>query len=153
MNTVISNDRVARIRAKIRDMFERTQNVLADGLRALPAANMASMGVSAFGRRGDKELPKLRREHGALKLTHRGRDAAVVLDIELYQELIGIRDAYKELHRLEKERSLAEGATEFDALLAQIRSPENRDGINQVFDTSDDDINASYRPGDTEQSH
>lgn len=153
MNAAAESNRLTDIQEKIKGLLGRTREFWLHAFAASSVDSMKTIKVSVFGRKGDTELPRLRETRGAIKLSHRGKDAAVVLDIELYKEFLEMRDAFKELTNLEKARALEEDGDTFDAILAQIQSPQNRESIDRVFALSDADINASYRPGKTESGN
>lgn len=147
MNPTTAREKLSSVKDRIDEIVKRVAAAKVPTIDKLD-----SMGVSDFGRSGDKQLPGLKKSKGALKLTRRGREEAVVIDIETFDQISKNLISFAQLLQLEKERSLVEEGNEFDLIVAQSQSTDNRAAIDAVFGMSDSGINASYRPGNTERS-
>lgn len=153
MKPVAQQDNGKYITSQINEILDSASKVARKALaKVRPALLGKGMNISAFGRAGDQEVPRIRELDGAIKLIHRGKDSLVAIDIQLFQSMVSALQSLEEVHKLERERALAEGATEYDRLISRLSKTENRIGIQQVFAQSMDDINAAYQPGRTEGS-
>lgn len=101
-------------------------------------------GVS-FGRGISQSVEAL---DAPVKLSIRNKERAVVMPTKHYEEIVAMMEIYPDLVDKAKEAELMSAADSFDALYASITA--SRKGTDALFSDNVDDINASYKPGETE---
>ena len=83
-----------------------------------------------------------------VKLSIRNKERAVVMPAKQYEEIVAMMETYPDLVDKAKEADLMNAANSFDALYFSITA--STEGADALFSDSADDINASYKPGETE---
>jgi hypothetical protein len=117
-----------------------------------PPEHLDATGGTTFGRSIETELRSLGSQHqGVLKLRLRKRDAAVVISLEHYQQLLEMKDLCRALIDAQADAVINEAASEFDALYEQLTSEASRSAADALFQASPEDLRQSYRPGGTEK--
>lgn len=85
-----------------------------------------------------------------MRLQLRKRDAAVVMSIEHYEEVVRMKVLYAELIEQLKVKEIAEETDEYEALYRRITSPQSREAADGLFVATSDSLRKTYQPGGTE---
>lgn len=115
-----------------------------------PTTTLDSKGGRDFGRQIEASLTELARGDGILRLQLRKRDAAVVLSVRHYEEMLRMKSMYATLVDRVKEKDIERAADEYETLYERIASPRSRRAADALFSAGTEDLRAGYRPGDTE---
>lgn len=113
-------------------------------------STLASKGGKDFGRRIEASLTEIAQGSGIMRLQLRNRDAAVVMSVSHYEEMLRMKSLYVELIDRVKETEIAEEADEYEALYRRIASPESRRAADDLFSASADSLRSTFQPGKTE---
>lgn len=113
-------------------------------------STLASKGGKDFGRRIEASLTEIAQGSGIMRLQLRNRDAAVVMSVSHYEEMLRMKSLYVELIERVKETEIAEEADEYEALYRRITSPESRRAADDLFSASADSLRSTFQPGKTE---
>ncbi|MBK6740516.1 MAG: hypothetical protein IPG64_23090 [Haliea sp.] len=113
-------------------------------------STLASKGGKDFGRRIEASLTEIAQGSGIMRLQLRNRDAAVVMSVSHYEEMLRMKSLYVELIDRVKETEIAEEADEYEALYRRITSPESRRAADDLFSASADSLRSTFQPGKTE---
>ncbi len=85
-----------------------------------------------------------------MRLQLRKRDAAVVMSVDHYEEVIRMKALCAELIEQVKEKEIAEETDEYEALYRRITSPQSRKAADELFTATADSLRKTYQPGGTE---
>ncbi|MBK6510967.1 MAG: hypothetical protein IPG06_17015 [Haliea sp.] len=113
-------------------------------------STLASKGGKDFGRRIEASLTEIAQGSGIMRLQLRNRDAAVVMSVSHYEEMLRMKSLCVELIDRVKETEIAEEADEYEALYRRITSPESRRAADDLFSASADSLRSTFQPGKTE---
>ncbi len=113
-------------------------------------STLASKGGKDFGRRIEASLTEIAQGSGIMRLQLRNRDAAVVMSVSHYEEMLRMKSLYVELIDRVKETEIAEETDEYEALYRRIASPESRRAADDLFSASADSLRSTFQPGKTE---
>jgi hypothetical protein len=117
-----------------------------------PISSLDSERSGVFGRHIESSLNAMQqnKEQSVKRLQLRRHDAAVVMSIERYEELVRMKQLYEGLVERIKTADIAKAANEYDALYSQITSSQSRQASDALFAASDSDLRQTYQPGLTE---
>jgi hypothetical protein len=115
-----------------------------------PTASLVSKGGKDFGRRIEASLTEITQGRGVMRLQLRKRDAAVVMSVSHYEEVVRMKVLYAELIEQVKEKEIAEKTDEYEALFRRITSPQSRKAADGLFAATSDSLRKTYQPGETE---
>lgn len=115
-----------------------------------PTSSLASKGGKDFGRRIEASLTEITQGRGVMRLQLRKRDAAVVMSVDHYEEMVRMKALYAELIERVKEVEISQEADEYEELYQSIVSPQSRQAADALFSASPDELRQSYKPGKTE---
>jgi hypothetical protein len=115
-----------------------------------PTASLVSKGGKDFGRRIEASLTEITQGRGVMRLQLRKRDAAVVMSVEHYEEVVRMKVLYAELIEQVKVKEIEEETDEFEALYRRITSPQSRKAADGLFVATSDSLRKTYKPGGTE---
>lgn len=115
-----------------------------------PTATLVSKGGKDFGRRIEASWTEIVQGHGVMRLQLRKRDAAVVMSVDHYEEVVRMKALCAELIEQVKEKEIAEEADEYEALFRRITSPQSRKAADGLFAATPDSLRKTYQPGETE---
>jgi PHD/YefM family antitoxin component YafN of YafNO toxin-antitoxin module len=122
------------------------------GMRWLSAVNtLTKMRSSAFGRQIEKELGNLITTNAVVTLQLHRRDAAVVMPVAQYEQLLQLKEAYTQLLESKADTIIADATRDFDRLYQQIIAPQSRKATDALFAASPEELRSTYRPGQTEK--
>ncbi len=96
-------------------------------------STLASKVGKDFGRRIEASLTEIAQESGIMRLQLRNRDAAVVMSVGHYEEMLRMKSLCVALIERVKEMEIAEEADEYEALYRRITSPESRQAADGLF--------------------
>lgn len=123
---------------------------LRSGLNWLsPSSLLDSTGSRDFGRSIEASLTKIV-EGEVKRIQLRKRDAAVVMSIAHYEEIIQMKEMYTALVERVQEQDIIESTDAFEALYQRITSAESKNATGELFSATEDDLRASYQTGETE---
>lgn len=135
-----------------REGFIRRGKSFVLGMRWLSAVNtLTKMRSSAFGRQIEKELGNLITKNEVVTLQLHRRDAAVVMPVAQYEQLLQLKEAYTQLLESRADTIIADATQDFDRLYQQIIAPQSRKAIDALFAASPEELRGTYRPGQTEK--
>lgn len=117
-----------------------------------PLGRLTITNGSAFGRKIEKSLQELSGPRGVLSISVRNQQAAVVMSIEHYEELLKMKETCASLVQEQRRLQLEALGDEFDHLYRLMQRSEHRVATDALFNASADDLNATYRPGRTEST-
>ncbi|GAB3306615.1 hypothetical protein [Haliea atlantica] len=132
--------------------FRRQREVVKELDWLEPAALLRTKGGSEFGRQIEDAIDEMNRDTGVVRLKLRKRDAAVVLTISHYEELLKLKQEYNELLMQVKEQAISRASDEYDALYQRITSQASRRASDALFSADSEDLRQSYKPGRTENA-
>lgn len=112
-------------------------------------STLASKGGKDFGRRIEASLTEITQGSGIMRLQLRNRDAAVVMSVGHYEEMLRMKSLYIALIERVKETEIAEEADEYEALYRRITSPESRQAADGLFSATSDSLRSTFQPGKT----
>lgn len=115
-----------------------------------PVADLGSKGGKEFGRRIEASWTEISQGHGVMRLQLRKRDAAVVMSVDHYEEMVRMKALCAELIEQVKEKEIAEETDEYEALYRRITSPQSRKAADGLFAATSDGLRKTYQPGETE---
>lgn len=114
-----------------------------------PPSSLHSIGSRDFGRSIEASLTKV--VEGEIKrLQLRKRDAAVVMSIAHYEQIIRMKEMYAALVERVQEQDIIEATDAYKALYQHITSAESKVATDDLLSATGDDLRASYQPGKTE---
>lgn len=111
-------------------------------------AQLSAVTGKEFGRKIQESVKELARHGGVQLLKVRQKDAAVLMSLDHYNEMVDMKALYTGLVERLKHLEISEEADEFEELYQRITS--SRQGADALFSASDADINCAYQPGETE---
>lgn len=117
-----------------------------------PAAMLNSKGGRDFGRQIEDSIAEINEGKGVLRLQIRRRDAAVVVSVDHYEEMVRMKALCAELVDRVKEKEIAGAANKYEALYQRITSPNSRRAADALFSVTGEELRESYKPGKTEGS-
>ena len=117
-----------------------------------PAAMLNSKGGRDFGRQIEDSIAEINAGKGVLRLQIRRRDAAVVVSVDHYEEMVRMKALCAELVERVKEKEIAGAADKYEALYQRIASPNSRRAADALFSVTGEELRESYKPGKTEGS-
>ena len=117
-----------------------------------PVETLGSVGGREFGRQIESSIHDVVTSQKARLIRLRKQDAAVVITVPQYEEMVRLKNLYLELIEKVKEKEIAETGDEFDQLFARIRSVESRKAADLLFSAPSSDVAAAYKPGRTEKN-
>ena len=115
-----------------------------------PTASLVSKGGKDFGRRIEASLTEITQGRGVMRLQLRKRDAAVVMSVDRYEEVVRMKVLYAELIEQVKLKEIAQETDEYEALYRRITSPQSRKAADGLFAGTSDSLGKTYQPGGTE---
>jgi hypothetical protein len=115
-----------------------------------PTASLGSKGGKEFGRRIEASLTEITQGRGVMRLQLRKRDAAVVMSVDHYEEVVRMKVLYAELIEQVKVKEIADGTDDYEALYRRITSPQSRNAADGLFAATSDGLRKTYQPGETE---
>ncbi|PLW82010.1 hypothetical protein CWI75_13065 [Kineobactrum sediminis] len=117
-----------------------------------PAAMLNSKGGRDFGRQIEDSIAEINEGKGVLRLQIRRRDAAVVVSVDHYEEMVRMKALCAELVDRVKEKEIAGAAGKYEALYQRITSSTSRRAADALFSVTGEELRESYKPGKTEGS-
>lgn len=117
-----------------------------------PAAMLNSKGGRDFGRQIEESIAEINEGKGVLRLQIRRRDAAVVVSVDHYEEMVRMKALCAVLVERVKEKEIAGAANKYEALYQRITSPNSRRAADALFSVTGEELRESYKPGKTEGS-
>lgn len=115
-----------------------------------PAALLASRGGREFGRNIETSLRDVRAGE-VIRLQLRRNDAAVVMSLDHYEEIMLMKSVYAEMVSRVQEQDIAAAADDYEALFRRITSARSRKAADDLFVATSEDLRRTYRPGETER--
>jgi hypothetical protein len=115
-----------------------------------PVATLSSKGGRDFGRQIEASLTAIGEGEGVLRLQLRKRDAAVVVSVDHYEELVRMKALCAELVERVKETEIARETDNYEALYQRITSSASRQAADGLFAADAEALRRNYRPGTTE---
>lgn len=115
-----------------------------------PAAALSSKGGRDFGRQIEASLAEISEGEGVMRLQIRKRDAAVVVSVDHYEEMVRMKALCAELVDRVKEKEIARAADKYEALYQRITAPESRRVADALFSVTGEELRQTYKPGKTE---
>tara|TARA_B100001540_G_scaffold123830_1_gene110389 strand:+ start:1689 stop:2141 length:453 start_codon:yes stop_codon:yes gene_type:complete len=115
-----------------------------------PAAGLSSKGGRDFGRQIEASLAEISEGEGVMRLQIRKRDAAVVVSVDHYEEMVRMKELCAELVDRVKEREIARAADKYEALYQRITAPASRQAADALFSVTGEELRQTYKPGKTE---
>ena len=114
----------------------------------LPAGSLAGKGSKEFGRSIETTLTDVtKRGSGILRLQLRRRDAAVVMSIDHYEEILRMKSICEELVEQAAESRVADEIDEYEASYRRITSPESLRAADALFTATAEDFRRAYKAG------
>lgn len=133
-----------------RGLLAQARELLRNVRWLAPTASLDSRGGRDFGRQIEASLTELGEGDGILRLQLRKRDAAVVISLRHYEEMLRMKRMVAELVDRAREKEVARAADEYEALYRRITAPRSRQAADALFSADAPALRESYRPGDTE---
>jgi hypothetical protein len=115
-----------------------------------PLSKLPHMASSAFGRNIESSLTAMLKKNEVLCLQLHQKDAAVVISVDHYNEIILLKTQYEKLVNHIQEKQLMDAGREYDQLYAQLTSAKSQEAADGLFAASADDLCRTYKPGKTE---
>ena len=115
-----------------------------------PAATLSSKGGRDFGRQIEASLAEISEGEGVLRLQIRKRDAAVVVSVDHYEEMVAMKALCAELVEQVKEKEIARAADKYEALYQRITAPASSRAADALFSVTGEELRQTYTPGKTE---
>ncbi|MDY6919226.1 MAG: hypothetical protein SV765_03335 [Pseudomonadota bacterium] len=103
-----------------------------------------------FGRSIEKSIGEIAAGGGVKLLKLRKRDAAVVMSLEHYQEVLAMKEVVGEMLSELKVQAVDRAADDFDDLYQQITA--SREGADSLFSSTPETLAANHQAGRTENS-
>ena len=145
----------AKVPARV--VAKRSVSVVAQARRLMqnlswlaPAAMLNSKGGRDFGRQIESSLAEISEGEGVLRLQIRKRDAAVVVSVDHYEEMVRMKALCAELVDRVKEKEIARATDKYEALYQRITAPESRRAADALFSATGEELRQTYTPGNTE---
>lgn len=115
-----------------------------------PSHRLESIPLSRLARTGTSLLRKLVETGRPVAVTVQGQGSMVALSQQQYDEMV------RQIRQLETEDAREDTFTQalgrrFDTLMEQMNRADSRQAIEAALFGEPDALNASYRPGDTEE--
>lgn len=107
---------------------------------------------TTFGRKIELSLAEINQGSGLMRLKLRNRDAAVVMSIDHYQEVLAMKSMLSELIEKAKEIEVSQGVDEYEELYLRLTSEQTREASDGLFAATPEDLRQSFKPGATETS-
>ena len=85
-----------------------------------------------------------------MRLQIRKRNAAVVVSVDHYEEMVRMKELCAELVDRVKEREIARAADKYEALYQRITAPASRQAADALFSVTGEELRQTYKPGKTE---
>lgn len=104
---------------------------------------------TVFGRNIERWINRLGSDTAVVALNLRNKRRAVVMSAEHYDQMLAMKACYKSLIALQEQLVVEEAADDFDSLFARISSGAAA-ATATLLSSTEDEFNASYRPGLTE---
>lgn len=117
-----------------------------------PPDTLPDVSGAAFGRHIAQHLRDLKDQRNAVSIKLWQQPMAVVMGIDQYEELLQMKEACNALLRAQRRQDLEALGDEFARLYQIMQRPEHKVATDALFAASADDLNATFRPGDTETS-
>jgi hypothetical protein len=107
---------------------------------------------AAFGRNVESSIHRMANEHIHMIISTRKKDQAIAMPIDDYRAFTAITDLAHKLILRNRELELSIKGDEFEALYAQMQSPETQLAVENYFDKDelDLDLASTFAPGRTE---
>jgi PHD/YefM family antitoxin component YafN of YafNO toxin-antitoxin module len=147
-NTYITHNE--NISSKNKGLVQHAKSLILKLNWLSPTSSLISKGGRDFGRQIEASIKEITQKQGIMRIQLRKRDAAVVMSVDHYEEMLSMKKLYSELIERVKEKEIAHEADEFEALYRRIASPESRASADALFSASTEDLNKAYQPGKTE---
>jgi|TARA_R110000868_G_scaffold130701_6_gene340523 hypothetical protein len=142
---------------KVQKRESAKRGVVAQALRLMqglswltPAATLSSKGGRDFGRQIEASLAQISEGEGVLRLQIRKRDAAVVVSVDHYEEMVRMKALCAELVDQVKEKEIARATDKYEALYERITAPASRRAADALFAVTGEELRQTYAPGKTE---
>jgi len=116
-----------------------------------PINLLASKGSTVFGRSIESKLQEVR-AGTVMRLQLRNSDAAVVMSVDRYSELLEMRALYSELLLRIQDVDTATDSDEYEELYQRISSGTSRAAADSLFSGSGKDLRTTFKPGRTESN-
>ncbi len=116
-----------------------------------PTTSLEVKGGKDFGRRIEASLTEITQTDSVIRLQLRRRDAAVVMSVQHYEQMLKMKTLYADLVEKVKETEIHEQADEYERLYRTITSAESSKAADALFAATSDDLRTSYTPGRTEK--
>ena len=111
-----------------------------------PSDRLENIPLSRLARTGTSLLRKLVEAGRPVTVTVQGQGAMVALSQQQYDEMV------RQIRQLEAEDAFTQALSRrFDTLMAQMNGVNSRQATQAALFGEPDALNASYRPGDTEE--
>ena len=115
-----------------------------------PASSLLSKAGREFGRSIEASLTEIATENRVIRIQLRRRDAAVVMSISHYEEMVRMKDIYTALIDQVKISEIEEATDEFEALYHRIGSDQSRKAADTLFSALPGTLRKNFQPGATE---
>jgi PHD/YefM family antitoxin component YafN of YafNO toxin-antitoxin module len=115
-----------------------------------PTSSLMCMGGKDFGRGITASLTEINQGGSILRLQLHKRDAAVVMGVDHYEEMVQMKALYVDLIERLKETEISEEAGQYETLYSRIVSPKSRQAADALFSATSENLRKSYQPGKTE---
>jgi DNA anti-recombination protein RmuC len=96
-------------------------------------------------------IRELKDDNSVMLVKVRKRDAAVVMSVDNYNELVSLRSEISQLVKHVKRTDIECGHDEYESLYRRISSPDSTQSVDTLFIMSDADIGANHKAGATER--
>lgn len=114
-----------------------------------PTGSLVSTGSSIFGRNIEAKLQEVR-EGRVIRLKLRNQDAAVVMSVQQYEEMLNLKELYSQLLQRVQDVATETESGEYEELYQRITSAKSRNAADILFSASSEDLRKSFKPGRTE---
>lgn len=132
------------------EQLSRHRSLLESSNWAKPIQKLTSFAGAVFGRKIEENVRQLRSGEPLL-IEIRKKSAAVVMSTKQYEDLLAIKLEFENIVRKEGEAYLASSEDEFDDLVASMQASSHSDSMDNLFESTSDDLAASFKPGETEK--
>jgi hypothetical protein len=131
-------------------LIDHAKNFLKSLVWLSPTESLIFSGSKDFGRSIEKNLNELSSKDGVMRLQLRNRDAAVVMSIAHYEEMIQMKEISAELIERVKDKEIQKATDDYEELYLSISSQKASKAGDMLFSATADDLRKSYQPGRTE---